>query len=210
MASSIGEIHALLADEFLSGHFTVGIVNFPEIVEGILVASLGRNLPVADSDFMISRLIFAVADVVTRRDISSQRAYSIKQSGPFLIDGHSVALVEAIPNATTTLRRTEFNGPNKVIEGFEVVFGYSTFTPPINFAYLCKCGVIILQTPCLKMRILLIEAGRVRFTAERTNKGKLLAGILLLVLLVYGCFVFHVARPANLIATTRLITGFEF
>ena len=68
--------------------------------------------------------------------------------------------------------------------------------------------MIILQTPYLKLRKFLIEAGRDWFAAERTSKGDLLAGVLL-VLFVYGLFIFLGARAANDIATTSMITCLE-
>ena len=87
MASSIGKIQILLANEFLPGQFSVGIKNFPEIIEGLLVASLGRNLPVTDSDFMVAKIVvFGHADIVTRTYVPSQGTHSLKQSGPFRID----------------------------------------------------------------------------------------------------------------------------
>ena len=65
-----------------------------------MITSFGRNLPVTDSDFMIAKIeVFGAADVVTSIQVSSQRAYSVKQSGPFLIDRYSVALGVAGPNA---------------------------------------------------------------------------------------------------------------
>ena len=56
---------------------------------------------------------------------------------------------------------------------------------------------IIFQTPCLKLAQVLRIGGRLWFAAERTSKGKLLAGALLLVLLV-----------TNIIATTSSIKYF--
>ena len=53
----------LLINSF-PGPFVAGVVNFLESIEGVLVASLGRNLPVADCDFMIAQLVFGRADVV--------------------------------------------------------------------------------------------------------------------------------------------------
>ena len=52
MARSIGEIQVLLANEFLSGKFAVGVVYDPELVEGSLHSSLGGNLPVTDCDLI--------------------------------------------------------------------------------------------------------------------------------------------------------------
>ena len=53
MTDSIKAIHALLADEFLSKKFAIGIVNILENVEGRLAARFGRNLPMADSDLVV-------------------------------------------------------------------------------------------------------------------------------------------------------------
>ena len=72
MADSVKAIHALLANEFLSGNFAVGVVNLLERIKRRLAATFGRNLPVTNSDLMIARLVFGVADVVTRSDASSQ------------------------------------------------------------------------------------------------------------------------------------------
>ena len=116
MTSSIGGIHVLLADEFLSWLFAVGVVNVLEDVEGLLVATFGRNLPVTDCNFVVAKAVFGAADVVTSHNVSSQRANSPKQSGPFLIDSYSVTLVVAIPNKYASLRRTEFNGPDVEIK----------------------------------------------------------------------------------------------
>ena len=115
MTRSIGGFHALLADEFLPRNFAIEDVS--KYIEGELVASLGRNLPVTDSDSMIAKVeVFRVADVVTRRDVSSQRTYSPKEGRPFLIDGNSVALVVGIPNVNASFRRTKFGGPDEVIK----------------------------------------------------------------------------------------------
>ena len=54
MTDSIKTIHALLADEFLSGIFAIGTENFLENVEGELAARFGRNLPMTDSDLMVA------------------------------------------------------------------------------------------------------------------------------------------------------------
>ena len=65
MADSIKAIHAHLADEFLSRHFTVGCINFLESIEGGLVASFGRNLPMTDSNFVVAKVVvFGTADMV--------------------------------------------------------------------------------------------------------------------------------------------------
>ena len=105
MTRSISEIQVLLANEFLSGHFAVGIINFLESIEGLLVASLGRNLPVTDSDFMIAKVVvFEAADVVAGRNFSSQCAYSLEQSGPLLIDGYSDAFAVSNPSFCAKLR----------------------------------------------------------------------------------------------------------
>ena len=96
MARSIGEIQVLLANEFLSRQFDVGGMDFSQCNEGFLLSSFGRNLPVADCDFMVARLIFGAADTVPGHDASSQRANSIKQNGPFRIKSYSVAIVVAL------------------------------------------------------------------------------------------------------------------
>ena len=104
MARSIGGFQVLLADEFLSGHFTVGvIINFLENIERRLAATFGRNLPMTNSGLMVARIVFGNADVVKGQYVSPQRADSLKQSGPFLIDGHGVAIVVAIANACARL-----------------------------------------------------------------------------------------------------------
>ena len=54
----IGRVHFFLTDELRSGHFAVGVVYFSELVDGMLVASLGRNLPVTDRDSVIAKLRF--------------------------------------------------------------------------------------------------------------------------------------------------------
>ena len=124
VARAIDRVHFFLTDEFLSGLFAVGVVDVSEIVEGHLQSSFGRNLPVADSDFVVTRIVFGTADDLTRTYVSSQRAYSLKQSDPFLIDGRSIALaLVASGNAYASFRRTEFDGPDEAIKGLEVVFG---------------------------------------------------------------------------------------
>ena len=200
VARAIDRVHFFLTNEFLSGQFAVGVVDFLEPVEGLLVAGLSRNLPVTDCDFVVAEVfVFVAADVVTRTDASSQRAYSQKQSGPFLINRYSVALVAAIRNGSASCRRTELGGPNVAIKRLEVISGCSIFTYPVTVAHQCKRNVIIFQTPCLKpAQVLLIAVGWLWFATERTSKGKLLAGGLLLVLLLYGCFVFLVASPASI------------
>ena len=72
MADSIKAIHTLLADEFLSGKFAIGVVNCLEKIESRLATSFGRNLPMTDSDLMVARLGFAKGDAVARNDTSSQ------------------------------------------------------------------------------------------------------------------------------------------
>ena len=128
-----------------------------------------------------------------------------KKSGPLHIDGYSVALSVAIRNATTSCRRTEFDGPDVAIECLQIIFDYSIFTIPVNFAHRCKRIVVILQTPCLKLAHKLQTSGRLWFATERTSKGNLLAGALLLVLFVYGLFIFHAASQTNAIAATKRI-----
>lgn len=63
-----------------------------------------------------------------------------------------------------------------------------------------------MQTPCLKPAFVL-HAGRRWFAAERTRQGNLLTGILL-VLLVYGHFIFLVARQTYFIAATGIMPCF--
>ena len=99
MTDSIKAIHALLADEFLSKKIAIGIVNILENVEGRLAARFGRNLPMADSDLVVPRIVFGFPDVVAGDSTTSRCAYSAKQSGLLLIDGYSVALVVDIPNS---------------------------------------------------------------------------------------------------------------
>ena len=123
MARAIDLVHFFLADELISGYFTTGIVNFSEIVEGGLVPSFSCNLPVADSKFEVAKPEFGNADVVTRSDVSSQRACSLEQSGPFLIDGYSDALVVDHPNVCARISRTEFDGPDEAIKCLQVIFG---------------------------------------------------------------------------------------
>ena len=123
---AIDRVHFFLANKFLSRLFAVGVVNVLESIEGVLVAGLGRNLPMADCDFMIAKLVFGVADVVARIYVSSQRAYLHYQSGLLLIDGYSVALVVDIPNINTSIRRTEFDGADVAIECLQVIFGCVT------------------------------------------------------------------------------------
>ena len=115
VARAVDRVHFFLANEFFSGPFAVGVVEFLEAVEGILEASLGRNLPVADCDFVVTKIVFGDTTVVTCHDASSQRAYPLKQSGPFLIDSYSVALAVAPPNACASISRTEFDGPDPAI-----------------------------------------------------------------------------------------------
>ena len=204
MADSVKAIHALLANEFLPGHFTVGIVNFLQNIDRRLAATFSGNLPVTDSDLMVARLVFGAADVVTSTYLSSQCTYSFKLSGPFLIQGSSaVALVVSIRNVGARITRTEFDGPDPTIECLQVVLA-----PMEQITDRCKRNMVILQTPCLKPRNILIGAGRLWFAAERTGKGNLLAGVLLLVLLLHGFPVLIEARPANPIAATNLITYF--
>ena len=122
MTRSKGGFQEFLANELLSGLLSVS-VDFLELVEGVLEASFGRNLPVADSDFVVAKVVvFGTADVVAGQNISSQRAYSEKQNDPFLIDGYSVAFVVGIPNVNASFRRTEFDGPDVEIECLQVIF----------------------------------------------------------------------------------------
>ena len=131
MADSKEAIHALLADEFLSGNFTVGIINALESIERRLAATFSGNLPMADSDLVVAKVeVLGVADVVTSTYVSSQRAYSLKQRGPVRIDGYSVALFVAIPNAAASSRRTDFDGPNPIIQTPQDVFGKPIVTFP--------------------------------------------------------------------------------
>ena len=148
MASSIGEFQVLLRNEFLSGRFAVGVIDASELVEGILVASFGRNLPVTDCDFMIAKVIFGKTENVAGYHVSSQCPYSAKQSDPFSIDGYSVTLLEVdIPNVEASFRRTQFDGPDVVIKCLQVISGYSMFAPRLNNAHQFKSSVIVLQTP---------------------------------------------------------------
>ena len=71
----------------------------------------------------------------SRQPIASARAYSLKQSGPFDIDGYSVTFVVAVPNGTASCRRTEFDGPDEVIECLQVIFRCSMFAMPVRFAH---------------------------------------------------------------------------
>ena len=135
MASSEGKLHIFLADELLPGVFAVGVVDVSELVEGSLVSCFGRKLPVADSNFIIAKaVILDAADAVAGRYASSQRADSLKQSGPFLIDSHSVTLVVDNPNLRARCRRTKINGPDVAIECLQVIFGQSKST------YLVSCA----------------------------------------------------------------------
>ena len=96
------------------------------------------------------------------------------------------------------------------MECLQVIFGFSKFTRSVNVAHRCKSFVVISQTSCLKLAQSLLIEGRLWFATERTSKDNLLAGILLLVLLVYGCFVLRVARQANGIATARHIILYKY
>ena len=117
MARSIGGFQVILAAEILPRLLAAGVVDASQCVEGLLVASFGRNLPVTDPDFVVAKImVFGDADVVTALNVSSQRAYSVKQSGPFLIDGYSDALVVAQPNVCASCIGTEFDGPDVAIE----------------------------------------------------------------------------------------------
>ena len=52
------------------------------------IPSLGGNLPVTDRNFVVAKLVvFVIADCMAPRDVSSQSAYTLKQSDPFLIGG---------------------------------------------------------------------------------------------------------------------------
>ena len=138
---SIDGFQILLADQLFPGHFTLGVVDFSQFPEGGLEASLGRNLPVTDCDFIVAKVIvFGPADIVVGHSAPSQRAYSLKQNDPCLIDGYSVALGVANPNLNASLRRTEFDGTDPTIKSFEVVFGYTrprSFTPLVSFTHQC-------------------------------------------------------------------------
>ena len=114
-----------------------------------MVASFGGNLPVANSDFVVIKIeVFGDANVVTSHYVSPQCAYSLKQSGPFSIDGYSVTLlVVDIPNVEASFRRTQFDGPDVVIKCLQVISGYSMFAPRLNNAHQFKSSVIVLQTP---------------------------------------------------------------
>ena len=117
-----------------------------------MIASFGGNLPVTDSDLMIAKVVvLGVADVVAGRYVSSQCTYSLKQSCPFLIDGHSVAIDVHNPNLIARIKRTEFDGPDVAIECLQVIFRCSKLTPLVTVAQQCKRNVIILQTSCLKL-----------------------------------------------------------
>ena len=136
MASSIKAIHALLAKEVLSRHISIGVVDVSQSIEGGLVASLGRNLPVMDSDFVVAKVVvFGVPDVVPSIYIAPQCAHSPEQSGSLLIHGYSVALVVDIPNAYASISTIELDSPDPTIKGFEVVFGYMMVTIPVKIAH---------------------------------------------------------------------------
>ena len=133
-------------------------------------ASLGCNLEVADSNLMIVKVvILGEADAVAGHDASSQSAYSDEQSGPFFIDGYSVALVVDFPNAVASFRRTEFDGPDEAIKSFEAIFGRSILAILVSVAHRCKCNMVILQTSCLELAQRLQIRGRIWFAAERTK-----------------------------------------
>ena len=133
MTRAIDRVHFFLANEFFSRHIAVGVVYFLESIERILVAGLGRNLPVTDSNFIVAKVaVFFAGDIVAGDNASSQCANLIKQSGPFLIDGYSDALLVASPNPCASFRRTEFSGPSVAIKGFEFVFGCVTTTIPVK------------------------------------------------------------------------------
>ena len=76
---------------------------------------------------MIAKVVvFGPPDIVSCRYVSSQCAYSLKQSDPLHIDGYFVALLVATPDADASSSRTEFDCPNPTIKCFEDVFGCIT------------------------------------------------------------------------------------
>ena len=117
------------------------------------MASLGRNLPMTDCDFMITKtVVFGYSNVVAGAKTTSRCACSLKQCSSFLIDSHCFTQIVANPNACTSFRRAEFDGPDGVIERLQVVFGcFIIFTRPVILAQQKKRSVVIFQTPCLKL-----------------------------------------------------------
>ena len=135
VARSMGEIQVLLANEFLSRLFAVGVVDASELVEGILMASLGGDLQVTYSNFMIAKaVVFKAADFVSCLYDSSQRGYSLKQRGPFLIEGHSVAMVVDVPNKHASPSTAEFDGLDPTIECLQLIFPFSIIALPVSCA----------------------------------------------------------------------------
>ena len=57
VARAIDRVHFFLTNEFLPGRFSVGVVDEFQCIEGLLMASFGGNLPVADSDFVVAKLV---------------------------------------------------------------------------------------------------------------------------------------------------------
>ena len=57
VARAIGRVHFFFANEFLSGHSAIGVVDFSKRIEGILAATFSRNLPVTDSDFVVAKVV---------------------------------------------------------------------------------------------------------------------------------------------------------
>ena len=173
MADSIHAIHALLTDKFLSRHF--GIINFLESIDRRLAATFSGNLPVTDSDFMVAQLVFVDADIMKGQYISSQRADSLKQSGPFLIDGYSVALAVALPNLTASSRRAQFDGLDVAIECFKFVFGKSIGTFHQATTDIHQSVRIILQSSRFELTIVL----PIRWWGFSAKRARMLAVLLL-------------------------------
>ena len=167
VARAIDRVDFFLADEFLSGEYSAGVVDISEVAEGTLIASLGRNFPVTNSDLMVPRVVFEAADIVPCLYVASQCTYSLEQSGPFLIDGYSIALIIAGPNTNASLRRAEFDGPDVVVECLQLVFGESIDTSREATADVEQGAMIILQSSRLELTNVLPIRGWWGFSAKR-------------------------------------------
>ena len=204
MADSVNAIHTLLTDEFLSGKFAIGIVNFLEKIESKLAASFGRNLPMTDSDLMVARLVFAKGDAVARNDTSSQCTNGIECMFTFQVLADTATARVETCNANARIRRTELDGLNPTIKCFEIVFGQSTDTFREANAEIIKSDMIILQSPCFELTTEI--RGMCMSSAKRARAGLALRGVLF-VLLLDQSLIFCITCGANPFPAAASVTG---
>ena len=132
-AGSTKTVKIGLADELLSVATRAGeaqhmasIVNHLEITEGHLVPSFGGNLPMTDTEFLVTRQVLNEADVLVTTDAPSQSTYTKEQGSSLLVEMHRIALTVppvAKSNADTRVRRAKFRSLDKTLQPLQFVFG---------------------------------------------------------------------------------------